>query len=124
LYGHAIKGMDDNLPFQRIFIFFKRFVQGGISISNRHLLILDGHESHVTLKAIEYARQFGLDMVILFLHTFHTLQPLDMAWFKPFKTNFRKKRNIEMVTRNHIEPNKMTFVGWVNKALNPTLTRK
>ncbi len=47
LYGHAIKGMDDNLPFQGFFVFFKRSILSGISISNRHLLILDGHGSHV-----------------------------------------------------------------------------
>jgi hypothetical protein len=65
--------MDDNLPFQQIFVFFKRSIPSGISISNRHLLILDEHGSHVTLKAIEQARVFGLDMVILFLHTLHAL---------------------------------------------------
>jgi hypothetical protein len=54
LYGHAIKGMDDNLAFQGIFVFFEnKSILGGISISNRHLLILDGHESHVTLEAIK-----------------------------------------------------------------------
>jgi hypothetical protein len=73
LYDHVIKGMDDNLPFQGIFVFFKRSIPSGISISNGHLLILDGHGSHVTLKAIEQARVFGLDMVILFLHTLHAL---------------------------------------------------
>jgi hypothetical protein len=55
----------------RILVFFKRSIPSGISISNRYLLILDGYGSHVTLKAIEQARVFGLDMVILIFHTLH-----------------------------------------------------
>jgi hypothetical protein len=44
--------------------------------------------------------------------------------FKPFKTTFRKERNITMVRRNYIELNKITLAGWVNKALDITFTRK
>jgi hypothetical protein len=42
-------------------------------MNNRVLLILDGDGSHVTLKAIEQTRYFGLDMVTLPLHTSHAL---------------------------------------------------
>jgi hypothetical protein len=34
-------------------------------------LVLDGHGSHVTLKAIKQAKEFGLDMVTLPSHTSH-----------------------------------------------------
>jgi len=55
--------MDDNPPFKGIFVFFmKKGLPSGTCISNRHLLILDGHGFHVTLEAIEQAREFGLDM--------------------------------------------------------------
>jgi hypothetical protein len=93
--------MDDYLPFQRVFVFFKRSIPSGISITNRHLLILDGHGSFVTLEAIEQAQEFGLDMIILPSHTSHALQPL--AYFKPFKTTFRKERDTIMINRNYIE---------------------
>jgi hypothetical protein len=39
--------------FKQFLSFFKRFIPNGISITNRHLFILDGHGSHVTLEAIE-----------------------------------------------------------------------
>jgi hypothetical protein len=45
--------------FKEFLSFFKDYVQGGISQTNHHLLILDGHGSHVTLKAIEQAMAFG-----------------------------------------------------------------
>jgi hypothetical protein len=34
---------------------FKKFVQGGMSFTNRCLLIMDRHGSHVILETIEHA---------------------------------------------------------------------
>jgi hypothetical protein len=55
--------------------FFKRLIPNGISQTNCHLLILDGHGSHVTLKAIEQATDFGLDMITLPSCTSHAFHP-------------------------------------------------
>jgi hypothetical protein len=44
--------------------------------------------------------------------------------FKPFKTAFKKERDISMVRRNYIKLDKITLVGWVGKALDLTFTRK
>jgi hypothetical protein len=101
LYGYAIKGMDDYLPFQKVLSVFKRFIPSGISLTNKHLLILDGHGSHVIVEIIKQAKEFELDMIILPLHTFHALQPLDVACFKPFKITFKKERDTRMVRRNY-----------------------
>jgi hypothetical protein len=65
-----------------------------------HILILDGHGSHVTLKAIEQVQTFGLDMVILPSHTSHALQPLNVNYFKKKKT-FKKEKNNNMVKSNY-----------------------
>jgi hypothetical protein len=119
LYGYAIKGMDDYSLFKEFFFFFfKRSIPNGISLTNRHLFILDGHGSHVTFEAI------GLDMVTLPSNTFHALQPLHVACFKPFETTFRKEKNISMVRRNYIKLDKIALVGWVDKALDLAFTRK
>jgi hypothetical protein len=40
-------------------------------LTNRHLLILDGHGSHVTFEAIGQAKKFGLNMITLVSHTSH-----------------------------------------------------
>jgi hypothetical protein len=87
-------------------------------------LILDGHGSCVTIEAIKQIIEFGLDMVTLPLHTSHDLQPLDVSSFKPFKTNFRKERDLIMERNNHVELDKVTLVGWVNKDLEDSLTKK
>jgi hypothetical protein len=47
--------------------------RGGISPTNRHLLILDGHGSHVTLEVVHKARQTGLDLLTLPSHTSYRL---------------------------------------------------
>ena len=59
-----------------------------ISSSERHLLVLDGHESHITLEVATLARDAGLDILTLPSHTSHTMQPLDVSVFGPFKKYF------------------------------------
>jgi hypothetical protein len=76
--------------FKKFLSFFKDYVPNGISQTTCHLLVLDGHKSHVTLEALEQAMAFGLDMITLSLHTSRALQPLDVSCFKPFKTTFKK----------------------------------
>jgi hypothetical protein len=53
------------------------------------LLILDGHCSHTkNLFVINYARENGVIMLSLPSHTSHKLQPLDVSFFGPLKSNF------------------------------------
>jgi hypothetical protein len=104
--------------FKEFLSFFKRYIPNGIFLTNRHLFILDGHGSHVTLEAI------GLDMITLPSHTFHALQPLDVACFKPFKTTFRKDKDISMVRRNYTKLDKTIMARWVDKTLDLAFTRK
>ena len=61
-----------------------------ISNENQHLLIMDGHNSHVTLDVAHTARKVGLDLFTIPNHTSHTTQLLDVSIFKPFKTALRK----------------------------------
>jgi hypothetical protein len=86
--------------FKEFLSFFKRSIPSGVSFTNRHLLILDGHGNHVTLKAIKHAKDIGLDMITLPFHTPHALQPLYVFCFKPFKTTFRKAKNAAMFGSN------------------------
>jgi len=51
----------------------------GMNTTNRHLMILDGHNSHVTLDVITKAREARLDVCSLSSRTSHVLQSLDVA---------------------------------------------
>jgi hypothetical protein len=66
---------------------------------------------------------FGLDMITLPSHASHALQPLNVSHFKPFKTTFRKERDATMTIGKYQKPNKITFVGWVDKAIGQSLTK-
>ena len=45
----------------------------GIALSNRHLLILDRHNSHVMLQVVKISMESGLDIISLPSHTSHAL---------------------------------------------------
>ena len=63
---------------------FASSIPGGVSHENRHLLIFDGHGSHIALQTVEAANTMGIDLLTLPAHTTHRLQPLDVSVFGPF----------------------------------------
>jgi hypothetical protein len=87
-------------------------------------LILNKHGFHVTLKSIEQAQAFGLDMITLPFHTSHALQPLNVTCFEPFKTTFKKEGDGAIAKKNYIEPNKINLGTYVDKALDQSFTKK
>jgi hypothetical protein len=102
MYGHAKKkALMITFLFKEFLFLFKRSFPSGVSLTNRHLLILNGHGNHVTLEAIEHAKDIELDMITLPSHTSHALQPLDVYCFKPFKTTFKKVGDATMYKSNH-----------------------
>lgn len=52
------------------------------------ILIMDGHQSHKTLEAIELARDNGVIMITLPPHCTHRMQPLDRTFFKALKAQY------------------------------------
>jgi hypothetical protein len=103
--------------------FFRNLeVRGGISQIKRHLLILDGHGSHVTLDVILKPREHGLDLLTLPSHTSHPLQPLDISVFKPFKTAFRVYRDMWVTKHKGMRTKKDTLAKWISKSLHAALT--
>jgi hypothetical protein len=108
--------------FKEFLSFSKRSILRRISLTNRHLLIVDGHSSHViTLEAIKQAHEFGLNMVTVPAHTFHALQPFDVSCLKPFKTTFRKEKDVAMSKSNYVELDKITIIWWVDQALDKSI---
>jgi hypothetical protein len=117
MHDNAKKNMDDF--FCLFFFFFKRFIPSGISRTNCHLLIMDGHGFHATLKSTQ---DFGLVMITLPFRTSHTVI-IKLSCCKLLKTTFKRERDGAMVKINYMELNKITLVIWVNKAFNQSLTK-
>jgi hypothetical protein len=94
---------------------------GSMSPSHRHLLILDGHISHVSVEVVQEARAAGLDLLTLPSHTLHALQPLDVSVFKPFKQFFRQYRDFWMSRNLNEGASKEILAQWVSLSLKKAL---
>jgi hypothetical protein len=93
----------------------------GISPTQCHQLILDGHNSHITLEVARAAKNVGLDLISLPSHTSHALQPLDVSIFKPFKQFFREYRDFWMSRHINQPTTKKLLVQWVSLVLRKAL---
>ena len=49
------------------------------------LILLDNHESHLSIALLDYCRDNGIVLLTLPPHCSHKLQPLDRTVFGPFK---------------------------------------
>ena len=87
-----------------------------------HFLLLDGHNSHVTLEVARAAKAVGLDLVSLSSHTSHALQPLDVAVFKPLKGHFREYRDFWMSRNINHPASKEILAQWVSLSLQKALS--
>ena len=85
----------------------------GVDLANCHLLILDGHNSYVTLEMLKISIESSLDIVSLPSHTSHALQSLDIACFKPFKMAFRKLKDWWSLTNKNRVVDKQTLCEWI-----------
>ena len=98
--------------------------KGGISHEKRHLPILDGHNSHVTLEVVQKCREVGLDLLTLPGHTSHRLQSLDVGVFVPFKRYFKRYRDAWSISNKGKGASKQTLAMWMAKALERALTTR
>lgn len=65
----------------------KHFVKHtSASMDNPALLIMDNHESHLSIEALDIAKSSGVTVLTLHPHTTAKLQPLDVGVNAPFKT--------------------------------------
>ena len=71
--------------------FFNWFVKFCTTVNQRPLLIImDGHNTHVTYQVIQHAREQDVTLLHLPPHTTDRLQPLDVCCFKALKARWDK----------------------------------
>ncbi|KAJ8732554.1 hypothetical protein PYW07_015153 [Mythimna separata] len=67
----------------------KHFIKhSAASPDNPALLILDNHESHLSIEALELAKSSGVTILTLHPHTTAKMQPLDVGLNAPFKVYY------------------------------------
>ncbi len=67
---------------------------------NPVLLILDNHQSHISIDSLSFAKANGIHMLTLPPHCSHKLQPLDKAVYGPLKCYYN--RSMDSFLRTHI----------------------
>ena len=75
MLGMQKKGWMDTFHFIEWMDHFIHKMQNeeNLSQERRHLIILDGHKSHISLEVLMKARDHGIDMISLPSHTSHEL---------------------------------------------------
>jgi hypothetical protein len=79
----------DLIGFEWLKTHFQPFVSR--TSNSRHLLIIDGHSSHVTARFIAYCITSKIDLFLLPPHSSHKTQPLDLSIFGPLKTAINRE---------------------------------
>ena len=73
------------------------------------VIYLDGHSSHVTIPLVSFCRQTKIELICLFPNSTHIIQPLDIAFFHPFKNvwrnsilKYKSQNNITRLKKEHV----------------------
>lgn len=83
---------------------FIQFIQHFIkhvkcTLSSKVLLLMDNHESHISVEVLDLAKKNGIVLLTIPPHTSHKLQPLDVSVYFPFQHAIDKASQQWMV--NH-----------------------
>lgn len=74
--------------------FMQHFIKFcGANLNNQMILLMDNHESHISVKTIQLAKENGVHLVTFHPHTSHKMQPLDRGVFGSFKTFYNTAMN-------------------------------
>ena len=78
--------------------FIKHFIKHTKCSKDRPaILILDNHDSHVSIETIDLFKENGVTLLTLPPHCSHNLQPLHQSVYGPFKTFYNQAANAFMV---------------------------
>jgi hypothetical protein len=75
---------------------FQNIVPRRVSLENPHLLLLDGHSSHLIEEAMMLGMHMGLQIALLPPHSSRCLQLLDVGVFCAFKMRFGQLQEDEI----------------------------
>jgi len=93
------------------------------AIGQYRLLILDGHESHISVQFQQYCKEHNIITLCMPPHSSHLLQPLDVGCFSPLKAAY--SRQIEKFMRLRISHiTKLEFLPAFKEAFKTAFTEQ
>jgi hypothetical protein len=94
-------------------------------ITQKRLLIVDGHSSHVNMAFVDWADTHGIILLILPPHTTQRLQPLDVGLFQPLSTYYSVELNRLMdESAGHVSMSKRFFWPIFKTAWDQAFTKQ
>jgi hypothetical protein len=97
----------DSHAFEWLSSVFEPFTRP-VNPTQRRLLIMDGHSSHITANVIAHCMEHAIDLLILPPHTSHVLQPLDVSVFSPLKRALAMETDAAL----RLDPGRITRSEW------------
>jgi len=93
------------------------------TVGKYRLLVLDGHESHISAQFQQYCQDNNIITLCMPPHSSHILQPLDVGCFSPLKKSYGKQiENLVRVRINHIT--KLEFLPAFKDAFQVAFTKQ
>lgn len=92
------------------------------SKSSPLMIILDNHETHINLPAINFCRDNGIVLLTLPPHSSHKLQPLDVSVYRSFKLHFNGACSTWMVNHPGMAISIMDMAELAGKAFGKSFT--
>lgn len=92
------------------------------SLENQSILIMDNHESHLSIESLDLAKASGVIVLTLHPHTSAKMQPLDVSIFGPFKNYYHAAMD-SWLMRNPGQPITIYDVGqFIGLAFEKSMT--
>lgn len=102
--------------------FHRHIKENGLDDGKPHILVLDGHASHVNFEVIKLAKSLGIELFQLPSHSSHKTQPLDVACFGIFKRQVTSTLSCFQRCHGGKTPGKPDMVGVINEAWAASFT--
>ncbi|CAI6372200.1 unnamed protein product [Macrosiphum euphorbiae] len=94
------------------------------SKENPALLIMDNHESHISLSSIDLAKSNGVTILTLPPHCSNRLQPLDVSVYGPFKKYYNSAVDAWLQNHPGITLDIYNIAPCINSAFDKSMTMK
>lgn len=94
------------------------------SVQNPILLLVDNHESHVSVDAVKFCKESGITLLSFPPHTTHRMQPLDIGIYGPFKSALASIYDDWLISNPGRTITIRNLGEFTNKAFNRVFTRQ
>jgi hypothetical protein len=101
---------------------FLKFVKHFVSHVKPSNLLLDNHDSHLSIAALDYCKENGVTVLSFPPHCSHKLQPLDRSVFGPLKTYVNRACDAWITNHPGQTMTIYDLPGFINMSLDSTAT--